>query len=85
MKGEKMGENKRVITKWLYWFVFAVAVILVYKTVDNLGEILNWFGKLFSILMPFVIGILIAYLFYMPTKNWKKYIQRQKQIYKKKI
>ena len=55
MKGEKMGENKRVITKWLYWFVFAVAVILVYKTVDNLGEILNWFGKLFSILMPFVI------------------------------
>lgn len=31
MKGEKMGENKRVITKWLYWFVFAVAVILVYK------------------------------------------------------
>lgn len=80
-----MGENKRVITKWLYWFVFAVAVILVYKTVDNLGEILNWFGKLFSILMPFVIGILIAYLFYMPTKNWKKYIQGQKQIYKKKI
>ena len=30
MKGEKMGENKRVITKWLYWFVFGVDVILVY-------------------------------------------------------
>ena len=71
-----MGENKRVITKWLYWFVFAVAVILVYKTVDNLGEILNWFGKLFSILMPFVIGILIAYLFYMPTKKLEKVLAR---------
>ena len=64
-----MGENKRVITKWLYWFVFAVAVILVYKTVDNLGEISIWFKKLFSILMPFVIGILIAYLFYIPARN----------------
>ena len=73
-----MGENKRVITKWLYWFVFAVAVILVYKTVDNLGEILNWFGKLFSILMPFVIGILIAYLFYMPTKKLEKVYSRTK-------
>ena len=73
-----MGENKRVITKWLYWFVFAVAVILVYKTVDNLGEILNWFGKLFSILMPFVIGILIAYLFYMPTKKLEKVYSKTK-------
>ena len=73
-----MGENKRVITKWLYWFVFAVAVILVYKTVDNLGEILNWFGKLFSILMPFVIGILIAYLFYIPTKKLEKVYSRTK-------
>lgn len=80
-----MGENKRVITKWLYWFVFAVAVILVYKTVDNLGEILNWFGKLFSILMPFVIGILIAYLFYMPTKKLEKvYLKTKNKLIKGK-
>ena len=37
MKGEKMGENKRVITKWLDWFGVAVAVILGYKTVVKLG------------------------------------------------
>lgn len=44
-----MEGKKRTLTKWLYWFVFAVAVILVYKTVDNLGEISIWFKKLFSI------------------------------------
>ena len=27
-----MEGKKRTLTKWLYWFVFAVAVILVYKT-----------------------------------------------------
>ena len=61
-----MGENKRVITKWLYWFVFAVAVILVYKTVDNLGQITNWIKNLLGILAPFAAGILIAYILYIP-------------------
>ena len=71
-----MEGKKRTLTKWLYWFVFAVAVILVYKTVDNLGEISIWFKKLFSILMPFVIGILIAYLFYIPARNLEKSYSR---------
>lgn len=80
-----MGEKKRVITKWLYWFIFAVAVILVYKTVDNLGEILNWFGKLFSVIMPFIIGILIAYLFYIPTKKLEKaYSKTKNKLVRKK-
>ena len=79
-----MEGKKRTLTKWLYWFVFAVAVILVYKTVDNLGEISIWFKKLFSILMPFVIGILIAYLFYIPARNLEKTYSRIKNKFIKK-
>ena len=26
-------------TKWIYWFTFAVAVIIVYKTLDNFNDI----------------------------------------------
>ena len=73
-----MGENKRVITKWLYWFVFAVAVILVYKTVDNLGEILNWFGKLFSIFNAICNRNINSILILYANKKLEKYIQRQK-------
>ena len=58
-----MEGKKRTLTKWLYWFVFAVAVILVYKTVDNLGEISILFNKLLSIIMRIVIRILIEHLF----------------------
>ena len=79
-----MEGKKRTLTKWLYWFVFAVAVILVYKTVDNLGEISIWFKKLFSILIPFVIGILIAYLFYIPARNLEKTYSRIKNKFIKK-
>ena len=55
-----MEKNKRTWTKWLYWFLFAVAVIVVYKTLDSFTEIANWFENLFSILMPFIMGVFIA-------------------------
>lgn len=56
-------------TKWIYWFTFAVAVIFVYNTLDNFNDISNWIGKLISILMPFLLGILLAYIFYIPCKK----------------
>lgn len=62
-------KEKRNWTKWLYWFTFAVAVIVVYKTLDNFNDISNWFHRLTSILMPFFMGILLAYLFYIPCRQ----------------
>lgn len=62
-------KEKKNWTKWIYWFTFAVAVIAVYKTLDNFNDISKWFGKLISILMPFFMGILIAYLFYIPCRQ----------------
>lgn len=67
-----MGEKKRTITKWLYWFLFAVAVIVVYKTLDNFTAIGNWIGGLLDVLMPFIIGILLAYLLYVPCRKIEK-------------
>ena len=64
-----MGEKKRTITKWLYWFLFAVAIILVYKTLDNFGEIGNWIKGLLGVLTPFVIGVVIAYILYIPARK----------------
>ena len=64
-----MKEIKKSWTKWLYWFTFAVAVIFVYKTLDSFSEITEWIGNLFSILMPFILGILVAYLFYIPCRK----------------
>ena len=81
-----MEEKKRTITKWLYWFLFAVAVIAVYKTLDNFGAIGDWLRNLFEVLMPFIIGILIAYVLYIPSlkiENMYKKIAKPKIIAKK--
>ena len=81
-----MGEKKRPLTKWLYWFLFAVAVIFVYKALDNFSAIGTWLKGLFGVLMPFIIGILIAYILYIPSRkveNFYRKFKRPKFISKK--
>ena len=74
-----MGEKKRTLTKWLYWFLFAVAVIFVYKTLDNFSAIGAWLKGLLGVLMPFIIGILIAYILYIPSKKVESFYRKFKR------
>ena len=54
-----MEKEKRVITKWIYWFTFAVAVIAVYKTLDNFSDITNWIKGLINTLYPFIMAAMM--------------------------
>ena len=56
-------------TKWIYWFTFAVAVIFVYKTLDSFDAVVNGVKNVFGILMPFIMSILVAYIFYIPSRT----------------
>lgn len=78
-----MGEKKRPITKWLYWFLFAVAVLCVYKTLDNFEEISAWFGNLLGVLAPFLMGTLIAYLLYTPCRKIENLFLKSKKLKKR--
>lgn len=75
-----MEKKTRTLTKWLYWFTFAIAVIFVYKTVDSLEQITNWFKEFFSVLAPFAIGILISYILYIPCKKIEETYLKVKKI-----
>lgn len=75
-----MEKNKRKITKWLYWFLFAVAIILVYKTLDNFTAIGNWIKDFLDVLMPFIIGLLIAYLLYIPCRKIEGIYRKCKKV-----
>ncbi len=70
--------NSKEWKKWLFWFSFAVASILVYKTIDSVGTIFSFFGGFFRILMPFLMAILMAYILYMPCKFLEKLIEKCK-------
>lgn len=71
-------EKKKALTKWLYWFLFAVAVIAVYKTLDNFTDIINFIKGVLGVIMPFLIGIFIAYLLYIPCSKIEKLFSKNK-------
>lgn len=75
-----MEKKTKGITKWLYWFLFAVAVIFVYKTIDNLAQITNWVKELLNVLAPFAAGILISYILYIPCKKIEEAYSKVKKI-----
>ena len=77
-----MKERTRNWAKWIYWFLFAVAVIAVYKTLDNFNDIMSFIGRLFGVLMPFFAGLLLAYLFYIPCKKFEKLYNKAKVLKK---
>lgn len=61
--------NSKEWKKWLFWFSFAVASIIVYKTIDSVSVILMGIRNFFGLLMPFLIAMLVAYILYIPCKN----------------
>lgn len=71
-------KEKGNITKWVYWFTLALAVIFVYKFLDNFAEIGQFLANLIGILMPFIMGMLIAYILYIPCKKVEKCFKKAK-------
>lgn len=58
--------------KWIIAFVFGAALIAVYKTFDNIQNVLSFFGNIISACMPFIIGFFIAYILDLPCRKLEK-------------
>ncbi len=70
--------NSKEWKKWLFWFSFAVATIIVYKTVDSMSAIFSWVGNFFNLIMPFLMALLVAYILYIPSKGIEKGFKESK-------
>ncbi len=64
-----MNEIRNHGKKWLYWFILGVAIIAVYKALDNFGDVMGTIQKFCNIITPFFAGIFISYLLYMPCRK----------------
>ena len=73
-------KEKKAWTRWIYWFTFAFAVIALYKIFDNYKEVSAWLKTLNSILMPFFMGILISYIFYIPCRKIEELYRKAKKV-----
>ena len=71
--------ERKVWTKWFYWFTFALAIIIIYKILDNFTAIGKWLEEFFKLIMPFIIGIIMAYVLYTPARNIEKLYKKIKK------
>lgn len=74
-----MNEVKKNFSKWMYWFLLAVAVIFVYKFFDNFTAIGDAIKGFFSTIAPFLSGVLIAYLLYIPASRIERKLLKSKK------
>lgn len=73
-----MKKEGKVFTKWMYWFSLVFSLIVVYKILDSFTSIESWFSNLLSILTPFIIGIIIAYILYIPSRKLESLFSKTK-------
>ena len=64
------------LKKYFGLFILSVAVIIVYKTFDNLGIIFKFIGKLFELMTPFFIGAAIAFVLRGPCRRVEILLRR---------
>ena len=61
--------DKKDWKKWLFWFTFAVAAIVVYKTIDSVYNIFSALGGFLGFIMPFITAGIVAYILYVPCRR----------------
>lgn len=61
--------EKKKWAQWIYWFTLGLAIVFIYKTLDSFTAVMDWIKGIFNVLMPFIIAILIAYIFYIPARK----------------
>ena len=78
-----MKEIRKNMSKWMYWFLLGLAIIVVYKVLDNFSAIGGAIGNFFNIITPFLSGTLLAYLLYIPASRIEKIFAKNKVLKKK--
>ena len=73
-----MNEIKHNWKKWLYWFALGVALICIYKLLDNYDNVMSGLNTFFGVISPFLIGIFLAYILYMPSRKFEELYGRTK-------
>ena len=79
-----MEEIKQAWKKRISWLLIALTVVIVYKMLDNFSNVTEWFGTFFRILKPFLAGLLISYILFMPCKKIEGALEKSKLKFVKK-
>lgn len=76
----KVKLDMELVKKYSYFLVGALILLFIYKILDNFGMIASTFvntvASIFEILMPIIIGVVLAYFLFRPMCGVEKYIYK---------
>lgn len=61
---------------WLKLLLTGIILIVIYKSVDNLGGIFSFLGTVLEVLTPCIIGAVIALFVYIPAKKLEHVVKK---------
>ena len=65
---------------WAFYVTIGLVLILVYKLLDSINGLVFGVRQLFSIVSPFLVGILLAYLLYIPENKIENLFKKSQKI-----
>ena len=68
--------NSRKFRSLLPYLLFAIAVLIAYKVVNELDFLVGIVGQMWSILTPFFYGFILAYIVNMPCEGVKGLLEK---------
>jgi len=71
-------KKRKEWTKYISIFLLGAALIIFYKTFDNLRSVLSAIGDFIALLTPFIIGFILAFFLYPATANLEKKLAKAK-------
>ena len=73
--------KKRKINGQILSFLLILLLLIIYKSIDNLSAVGDFFALIFGAVKPFVIAFLIAYILNMPRRNIQGLLEKTKVKY----
>ncbi len=71
-------EKKEHMRTWLFAVSLGIVLIIVYKAIDSIGSIGTFLKTFMSVISPILIGLLMAYLIYIPESKIEKLFKKSK-------
>jgi predicted PurR-regulated permease PerM len=63
-----MGKRTEQFRKWFFLFSLILAGVIAYKMIDGLSGVFQVIGAFISVLVPFIVAGILAYLLYTPSR-----------------
>ena len=64
---------------WIFLLTLGLILIIVYKALDSIGYLGDFIANFISVISPFLAGLLLAYLLYIPQHKIEKIYKRSKK------